>query len=257
MSFLDRQGIPEALVRSRAEVKTSEQHAQKKDTRGFRHLRRLFHRDKDCHKCRQKNYRESEGQNNKNSESVGGFEDDLLMLRNYSFVSVTVDQSTFEMHRLVQLATRKWLETHGTLERWNQQFIRNLCAKFPTGEHENWATCQTLFPHTKSAAMQQLKGEESLAEWTSLLYHAAWYGWHMGSMADAEELAMKSLKARKKVFGPEHQDTLISTHILALTYRNRGRWGEAEELQVRVLETLKRLFGLEHPQTLISMNQLA
>src|SRR5436305_1796660 len=80
------------------------------------------------------------------------FEEDVVVLRNFSFVSVNADGTTFEMHRLVQLATRKWLEAHGQLEKWKQQFVRRLFEKFPTGEYENWAVCQALFPHAKSAA---------------------------------------------------------------------------------------------------------
>ena len=39
-----------------------------------------------------------------------GFEDDILTLRNYSFISLTTDATTFKIHGLVQLATQKWLE---------------------------------------------------------------------------------------------------------------------------------------------------
>ena len=38
-----------------------------------------------------------------------GFEDSVITLRDYSFITVTRDASTFEMHSLVQLATRTWL----------------------------------------------------------------------------------------------------------------------------------------------------
>lgn len=72
------------------------------------------------------------------------FEEDVVALRNFSFISNNADGTTFEMHRLVQLATRKWLEAHGQLEKWKQQFVRKLCEEFPTGEYENWAVCQEL-----------------------------------------------------------------------------------------------------------------
>ena len=44
------------------------------------------------------------------------FEDDVLTLRNYSFIFVNADATIFEMHRLVQLFTRKWLESHEQLK---------------------------------------------------------------------------------------------------------------------------------------------
>jgi hypothetical protein len=39
-----------------------------------------------------------------------GFEVDVITLRNYSFISLVADESTSEMHVLVQLDTLKWLE---------------------------------------------------------------------------------------------------------------------------------------------------
>lgn len=40
-----------------------------------------------------------------------GFGDDVLTLRDYSFITATKDEMTFEMHSLVQLATHKRLES--------------------------------------------------------------------------------------------------------------------------------------------------
>jgi len=64
------------------------------------------------------------------------FEDDVQILRNYSFLFVGTDE-TFEMHAMVQLATRKWLEINGKLEQWKQCYIKNLFAKFSIEEYEN------------------------------------------------------------------------------------------------------------------------
>ena len=96
----------------------------------------------------------------------------MQTLRNYSFFSVDTDR-TFEMHALVQLTMRKWLEAHGQLEAWKQRYIKNLSAEFLTGEQENWKYCQALFPHAKSAVTQRPKGDGSLREWDSLVHNAA------------------------------------------------------------------------------------
>jgi hypothetical protein len=52
------------------------------------------------------------------TENDNGSEDDVVTLRDYSFITVTKDTKTFEMHGLVQLATRTWLESRGQLGRW-------------------------------------------------------------------------------------------------------------------------------------------
>lgn len=145
MSFFDRQGIPERLLRHQTE--------QDKNQRSEEHCI-----DDAC---------DSNEDNESSQSSADGeeFEDDVLVLREFSFVSINADQTTFEMHALVQLATRKWLEANGELEPYKQRFITTLCAAFPTGRHENWAVCETLFPHAISALDQQPEGEPSLVEW--------------------------------------------------------------------------------------------
>ena len=152
MSFFDRQGIPEALLR---------------DQGGTRNRCESLGADGE-------NNEESDGEDSALDASVDdGFEDDILTLRNYSFISLTTDAIMFEMHGLVQLATRKWLEGQGQLEGWKKKYITNLCREFPVGQYENWAKCQVLFPHAKSALAWQPEGEESLKEWALLLYNAA------------------------------------------------------------------------------------
>ena len=88
ISFFDRQGIPEVLVRKRAETGNSYRSQEDRDTLSSR-----------------------EGEDdNKDSTSEqsedDGFEDDVKILRDHSFLSVG-REGTFEIYTLVQLATRK------------------------------------------------------------------------------------------------------------------------------------------------------
>lgn len=237
MSFFDRQGIPEALVRNRAA-----------DEHGHRSLKEVDKR-KDG-KGKVEDVSASECSEN------DGFEDDIQILMNYSFLSVGTDL-TFEMHRLVQLATRDWLKSHGQLEAWKQRYIKNLSAAFPTGEHENWTYCQALFPHVKSAIAQRPKAEDSLNEWASLMYNAAWYALRKGNTVEAVQLSKTALEVRKKILGQEHEKTLRSMGMVGLAFSLGGRWKEAEELQMQVMKISQRVLGEEHPNTLSSMNNLA
>jgi len=76
----------------------------------------------------------------------------VVALRNFCFISPTnTDSTTFDMHALVQLATRNWLEAIGKLEQWKQQFISNLCIEFPTGEYESQAACQAVITRRPSS----------------------------------------------------------------------------------------------------------
>ncbi|OBT61032.1 hypothetical protein VE03_09628, partial [Pseudogymnoascus sp. 23342-1-I1] len=195
MSFFDRQGIPEALLQNRSDQRNLQQdHTENDDS--------FVHGDD--------SYSDDDVDGTSQASVSDGFEDDILTLRNYSFISINLDGTTFEMHSLVQLATRKWLQAHGQQERWKHQFIRNLHADFPTGEYENWASCQALFPHAQSAAAQQPGDQVSLIHWTSILYKAAWYALRMGNGVEAEKMSLQASKIRKRILGQEHNDTLNS-----------------------------------------------
>ena len=232
MSFFDRQGIPERLLR----------YGEREDSQ-FQEKGDEMESDCDEDLSSQWNQREE-------------FDKDIVTLRNYSFVSDT-SGTGFEMHGLVQLATRKWLEANGLLETWKQQFISNLCAEVSTGEYENWATWQELFPHAKSAMEQRPKAQDSVLEWASILYKAAWYALRMGNGVDTQLLGMKAKKAREKILGEEHEDSVWSVAMVALGYKLQGMWELAEELEVQVMESCKARLEADHPSTLASMDKLA
>jgi tetratricopeptide (TPR) repeat protein len=249
MSFFDRQGIPEALVHGDQGAKRASIALETREGSTRRRLKQILGRAKSKPRA-QKEQKESDG-------CRTGFEDDVVALRNLCLISVDANGSTFEMHSLVQLATRRWLTANGKLERWKQQFVSNLHAAFPTGEYENWAACRALYAHAKAAVGQQPKDESSIAEWATVLYRAAWYAERMGNIADAKMLATKAMKARKKVLGQKHEDTVWSVAMVGLAYKLGGRWDEAEKLQVQVMETFKTKLGADHPSTLTSMANLA
>ena len=195
MSFFDRQGIPESLIRNPALNKI---YFARQEEAGEDNNNKGEEDDDDVSLCSEED----------------GFEDDVHILRDYSFVSVDRDH-TLEMHVLVQLAMRKRLEANRQLEAYKQSYIKSLSAKFPRPEYENWNYCRTLFPHAKSVMLHRPKGEESLKEWAKLMYNAASYANDKGSITEAVELSELAIKVREKLFGQEHRKTLSSMSIVA------------------------------------------
>jgi hypothetical protein len=178
-------------------------------------------------------------------------------LRNYSFITVTKEANTFEMHNLVQLATRTWLGNQGQLNRWRERFISNLCADMPTGQYENWHKCQVLFPHAKAALAQRPQDKESLKEWALLLYKAPWYAWNRGNAGEAEHMSTVSMEVRREVYGEEGADTLSSIELIGQARERGGRWKEAQAMNRQTLALSETVLGREHPSTLASMSNLA
>jgi len=230
MSFFDRQGIPENLIRHQPKANYISRSELPSDS--------------------------SDGETSE-SDSSPDFEDDIATLRDYSFISVTENSILFTMHRLVQLTTRAWLKSHGQIDQWKGEFISTLCDEFPTGEYENWERCRPLFPHVKSAMSQQPASPECLLKWAMLLYRGAWYASQIGNVTDAIEMAFQSRNHRMILLGDEHEETIDSASMLATTYWHEGRWEEAEQLEVQVMETSKTKLGAHHPDTLTSMANLA
>ncbi|KAJ5899151.1 hypothetical protein N7495_003895 [Penicillium taxi] len=270
MSFFDRQGIPDSLLRE-GKITTS-------------HGGNLYTTDE-----------ESDTSELENTTSVSSdadqFEDDILMLRDYSLISDSSGKASFQMHRLVQLAMQKWLQDKENLEHWKEIYIRRLHNTFPEARFENWRECQMLFAHVQRAITQQPHAKPSLEEWASLLHEAASFSCTRGNFFDSKRMAKSAMNARKElfggeniggelkkaeklqlqametckqametykqVFGPEHSNTMTIMANLASTYWNQGRWKEAEELELQVVESCKQMLGLEHPSTLSSMGNLA
>lgn len=127
------------------------------------------------------------------------------------------------MHRLVQFATYKWLESQGRHERWASQFVRNLDNAFPDGRYENWEICEPLFPHAMVALELKLLGTEALAYQASLMNNSGCYAREKGAYADAERMGVRSQRNWKKVLGEAHPDTLTNINNLAYTLREVGR----------------------------------
>ncbi|KAK0744820.1 hypothetical protein B0T21DRAFT_380952 [Apiosordaria backusii] len=185
-----------------------------------------------------------------------GFEDDVAMLRDYCLIATYEMVDEFEMHSLVQLSMRRWLEVFGLQETFHRQYIERMAAAFPTGEYENWTICQSLFAHVQ--VVLGYRPSENMDEiWATLLYNGGWFAWLQGRYEVAQQMVGKARRVREKRLGKEDAATLDSMSLFALVLLNRGRWEEAEKLDVQVMETSKTKLGADHPSTLTSMANLA
>ncbi|RII17513.1 hypothetical protein CUC08_Gglean002353 [Alternaria sp. MG1] len=232
MSFFDRQGIPEALFR----VQDGEAVCDDVASAGF----------------------------------DDEFEDDILMLRDYSLVTVAADEKTFEMHSLVQLATRQWLQGQDEASVWLEVALEVLAAAFPSGQPETWATCRILFPHTTKVLGQMSDtNNEARLDCATIATNAAWYLMLTGEYANAEYNARiavtgkhgeaevmhrRALKGYEDALGREHPDTLTSVSQLGSALEGQGKCEEAQAMYRRVLEGSEKVLGRQHPDTILIVN---
>ncbi|WPJ65283.1 hypothetical protein SMAC4_13902 [Sordaria macrospora] len=236
MSFFDRQGIPESLLRP--------PHMDEA----------IQERGSDVQHDLGSN---SSDDDRENDETDSGFEDNIAMLTDFCLVTVSESGETFEMHGLVQLSTRTWLKACGREEEFKHQFVSRIAALFPPGGYSNWATCQRLFPHVEKAVDYRPVESKLEEAWATLLYNGGWYAELQGRYEVAEKMAHKSMRSRKEILGREDERALASTSLYAEVLRDKGLWKEAETLEVQVMETRKAKLGADHPSTLTSMANLA
>ena len=67
---------------------------------------------------------------------------------------------------------------------------------------------------------------------------------------DIEWLTRQRLDIQRKVLGPEHLETVFTTHLLANILMSQGRSAEAEKLQREALEIEQRILGPERAEML-------
>ena len=174
----------------------------------------------------------------------------------YSFIVMRGEATAYDLHRLVHLVTRNWLQRENLLSHWVQAAIEGLNGLFPDHDHQNRAEWRTLQPHAAYALHIDVVAHDNSPR-LDLAWKYAMSLYSDGRYREAEGPFKEASQTFKKVLGEEHPDTLTSMANLASTYRNQGRWKEAEELFVQVMETRKRVLGAEHPDTLTSMANLA
>jgi tetratricopeptide (TPR) repeat protein len=218
MSFFDRQGIPEALLRVQVNDAVTDPEAP--------------------------------------ASFDDEFEDDILMLRDYSLVIVAADEKTFEMHGLVQLATRKWLHSHDQATKWLELALQVLATAFPSGQPETWATCRILLPHSTKLLDYKVDKDEAKLHRAKIATNTAWYLMLVGEYAIAEHNSDISVAMRQEVLGGKHHDTIISVSYLGLVLERQGKYKRAEAMHRRALQWYEEALGREHPHTLISINNL-
>ena len=196
------------------------------------------------------------GRYHERGDSSADLEDDLNMLLSFSLVATDIDGHHFQMHRLVQFSTTKWLKLQGNLEEWKEKYVTLMDDNYPDSEYENWEICQALFPHAQAAVACQPTGDTALMVWASVLSKAMVYAYETGYYQEAQEMGRPALEATEVTLGVEHPCTLSRVSSLAVALRIGGKYEEAELMFRRALQGRERVLGPKDPLTLSDLNSL-
>ncbi|KAJ6024612.1 hypothetical protein N7540_005409 [Penicillium herquei] len=187
------------------------------------------------------------------------FQNDITILRDYSFVSVSRDPTLFEMHRLVQLATRKWLEINGQTDKWRHEFIQRLhnVLDDDEGTEQHLILCQSLLPHVELAMTQRPSLNELISRWAELLALGAYHAQRIGNLWIMLPLITTATNAMRQAYGADNEDTMAGALLSGTAHLQLGHFSEAEALFQEVLNTSESTIGPHHPMRLSAIHDLA
>lgn len=181
----------------------------------------------------------------------------LGTLQAFFLINVGKDGETYELHRLVQLVTQRWLELNGTKEKMQHDALFLLSERFPDGTFETWTECAKLLPHAEKVIQYEYTDEAGQLSYAHLLSELASYDHWQGRYELSYTRRKAALEIRENLLGSDNRQTLEIMLGLAITLRKTGRWKDAEKLNRRYVATTKRVFGAEDSLTLISMTESA
>ncbi|KAJ5565742.1 hypothetical protein N7535_007380 [Penicillium sp. DV-2018c] len=190
------------------------------------------------------------------SQDILDFHDALAPLLSYSLVRLEMDERLIDMHRLVQLSVRAWLDRHEQFHGWQAKSREIMARVFPDGNYESWTQCRSLLAHVKSV-LTSINGidDDDRLNTAALSSNCGWFLYLQGAYEEAESMQRRALEAREKTLGQEHPYTLISVSNLGNVLSDQGKYEEAEEMHRRALRARMKVLR-EHPHTLNSVSYL-
>lgn len=187
------------------------------------------------------------------------FEDAIAPLLSYSLIHQQTKGDDFGMHRLVQIAVRRWLELNDERPKWNSSALDIMARTFPDGMFESWALCQTLLPHGKELMALDISQGSPMDALNRATFrqNSGWYFLQVGEYKVSEESVDEALLTRERLLGPEHLLTLQSRSALASILRVQGQLDKAEPLIRGAFEGMAKTLGMDHLETVNSRYKLA
>ena len=177
------------------------------------------------------------------------FENRLAPLEEFSLITLEDGGRSFQMHRLIQMAIRSWLERHGEIDRWKQNAAELIADSLPDVNHQFWKTWETLLPHSEVALDYVFPDEHSQLLHAELLLHTASYFHQRGRYDAAKERCQRSLDIRQDLLREDDIGVANSLSFLAELVSGDPRRvdiDEAEALSRRAVDIYERVQGKDH-----------
>ncbi|RFU78863.1 hypothetical protein TARUN_3344 [Trichoderma arundinaceum] len=205
----------------------------------------------------------------------------IMRLKEFSFLKFRLvedgDEQSYEMHKLVQEATRYKLSIRGpdnqTIEEHPGQStlkqperageahysgiaLQVISVLFPNSEQVSWGKCEKYLSHAiKVGDWAEICGKQ--IETSSFLSRVSKYLYDQGRWTEKEAVDDRALRLMQTKLGQNHPLTTRTMSNLAITYCGQGWYEKAETLSKEVLRLERGMFHDQHPDIIRSMSSLA
>lgn len=174
-------------------------------------------------------------------------------LWSYSFITTRSDGKTYDMHRLVRVAAKVWIQQKGLVEETQRKALEHLSEVFPWNDWDNREVWRAYIPH--AARMRDANnGGCTGARWKLCLKVGRCLETD-GRTRDAVGWLECSLDLVTHL--PENDKNRLSTqHALARVYQVNGQAKDAVQLLEHVV-AIERVRAEDHPDRLAAQYALA
>lgn len=194
---------------------------------------------------------------------VQGQNDSEIMMARATLIAfslVTYDRRahTYEMHRLVQMVMRRWLQTSGTADEWARKALQVVYQALLKVDVSNinmslFSACIVHADAVLSHVQVELNGDTTKGD---LQYLTARLLYLRGDYQRALGLCKQAVSIHRHTLGLDHRVTLSSLNLAAVISQELGL-DEAEVLFLQTLAKRRRLFGETDRHTYDTLYDLA
>ncbi|CAG8212232.1 unnamed protein product [Penicillium salamii] len=177
----------------------------------------------------------------------------IRILDAFSFITAHKDGLSFDIHRLVHLATRGWLKINGELPAFHKQAAVRLGDLLSDIDQTNQMHWRPYIAHAQHAVEGYDRHNMETIDLAEKCGKCLEYD---GRYREAEGMYQIVLEYRANLLGSKHPETLMSNHKLVPTFVGQGKYEEAEAICRQTLTDREEVLGSEHPDTLASINYL-
>ncbi|RAQ57319.1 kinesin light chain [Aspergillus flavus] len=176
-------------------------------------------------------------------------------LCSYSFLERRDDGTKLDMHRLVHLATRMWVNQNGRKAETAIATLKHLAEVFPSDDYTNREIWRDYLPHVARIEKdEQCQGTEEKSRLCLKVGRCLYVD---GRMKEAVLWLQESCKWRDINLPQSNIDRLTSQHSLAIAYQANGQIKDAVELLEHVVAIESEVLADDHSDRLASQHALA